>query len=411
MAYVAMASDEYSMGRPGIQENARKAYELRDKVGQRERFAIDAAYRSFATGELEKAAQVYEQWERTYPRDPSPYISLSRIDADLGRWESSMMQAREATRLDPNWSAGYNNLGNACMKLNRLDEAEAAFKQAEQHNLKSEYLLENHYELAFLKGDSAQMAEVLARGLNTPGMEHVLLASQSNTEAWYGKLKSAREFTRRAVEAARHNDAEEAGAAYQTWLAQTEAEAGNRQLARAEAEAVLRLPPFGSVPARAAIALARAGVTEEPEKIAAELDRSAPLDTLTQEYWVPTIRAAVALARNNPQKAVELLRATGSTEMGELGSYPVFLRGEAYLALKDGKAAAAEFQRVIDHPGMVVSVFFGAVARLGLARAYALQGDTTKAKAAYQDLLTLWKDADPDIPIYQQAKAEYAKLQ
>ena len=218
------------------------------------------------------------------------------------------------------------------------------------------------------------------------------------------------------MDSAQHNDAKETAAAYQAAAALREVESGNREQARAEANAALKLAPNRDVRAMAALALARAGDTAGAEKLAAELDKTFPLDTLVQRYWLPTIRAAVALERKDPNRAIELLKVASTIELGEPTNLtiflcPVYLRGEAYLMLHDGNRAAAEFQKFIDHRGLVVNFPWGALARLGLARAYAMQGDTAKARAAYQDFLTLWKDADPDIPILKQAKAEYAKLQ
>jgi eukaryotic-like serine/threonine-protein kinase len=232
----------------------------------------------------------------------------------------------------------------------------------------------------------------------------------------YGKLKNARELTRRAMESAEHNDAKETAASYQAESALREAEMGNREQARADANAAMKLAPNRDVRAMAALALARAGDTAGAEKLAAELDETFPLDTLVQRYWLPTTRAAVAMERIDPSRAVELLRETSAIELGSPTNFsvelaPVYERGEAYLALGDGNQAAGEFQKFIDHRGVVGNFPWGALARLGLARAFALQGDAVKAKAAYQDFLTLWKDADPDIPILKEAKAEYAKLQ
>jgi predicted Zn-dependent protease len=217
------------------------------------------------------------------------------------------------------------------------------------------------------------------------------------------------------MDSAEHNDAKEAAAAYQAAAALREVESGNREQARAEANAAVKLAPNRDVRAMAALALARAGDTAGAEKLAAELDKTFPLDTLVERYWLPTIRAAVALERKDPNRAIELLKVANTIELSEPSQFtiflcPVYVRGEAYLMLHDGNRAAAEFQKFIDHRGVVMNFPWGALARLGLARAYALQGDTTKARAAYQDFLTLWKDADPDIPILKEAQAEYAKL-
>ena len=291
------------------------------------------------------------------------------------------------------------------------------FKQAEERKLESEFLLQNRYQLAFLKGDAAQMAQLVSAAMGKPGTEDLLLATQADTEGWYGKLKNAHELTGRAMDSAQHNDAKETAAAYQAAAALREVEAGNREQARAEANAALKLAPNRDVRAMAALALARAGDTAGAEKLAAELDKTFPLDTLVQRYWLPTIRAGVALERKDPNRAIELLKVASTIELSSITAdltvflCPVYLRGEAYLMLHDGNRAAAEFQKFIDHRGLVVNFPWGALARLGLARAYAMQGDTAKARAAYQDFLTLWKDADPDIPILKEAKAEYAKLQ
>jgi tetratricopeptide (TPR) repeat protein len=247
------------------------------------------------------------------------------------------------------------------------------------------------------------------------GAEDLLLATQADTEGWYGKLKNAHELTGRAMDSAQHNDAKETAAAYQAAAGLREVEAGNREQARAEANAAVKLAPNRDVRAIAALALARAGDTAGAEKLAAELDKSYPLDTLVQRYWLPAIRAGVALERKDPNRAIELLKVASTVELGiptnlGISMCPVYLRGEAYLMLHDGNAAAAEFQKFIDHRGLVVNFPWGALARLGLARAYAIEGNTAKARAAYQDFLTLWKDADPGIPILKEAKVEYAKL-
>ena len=396
-------------------ENSRKAYELREKVSERERLAIEAIYYTYTTGELEKAAQAYELWQQTYPRDYLAYINLGDIYGILGNWEKALREASGALRLEPNDENNYLNLGNDYANLNRLDEAETVYKQAEERKLEGEFLLTNRYQLAFLKGDAAQTAQLLAAAMGKPGAEELVLAYQADTEAWYGKLKKAREVTRQAMESAQHDDAKEAAAMYQAAAALREVESGNRNQALAEATAAVKLAPNRDVRAMAAVALARAGDTAGAEKLAADLDKTFPLDTLVQRYWLPTIQAAVALQRKDPNRAIEVLRVASAIELGQPTQVvvflcPVYLRGEAYLMLHDGQAAAAEFQKFIDHRGAVVNFQWGVLARLGLARAYAVQGDTAKARAAYKDFLTLWKDADPDVPILKDAKAEYAKL-
>jgi len=416
-AYTALSGAYFNLGEMGLAaENARKAYELREKVSERERFAIEANYYMLVTGELEKVAQVYEMLQQSYPRDDNVYLNSSAIYSWLGNWEKALGQASEAMRLEPNEGMNYDNLGTAYTSLNQLNQAEAVYKEAEKRKLEDEDLLLNRYQLAFLEGDPARMAQVASAAMGKPGAEDLLLGAQADTDAWYGKLSEAGELTRRAIDSAARNDAKETAAGYQAAAALREAEFGKWEQARANAEAAMRLAPNRDVRAMATLALARAGDTARAETLAAELDRTFPQGTLVQRYWLPAIEAAIALQRKDPKHAVERLSVASSIELGQplsgvaIALCPAYLRGEAYLALGDGKSAAAEFQKFLDHRGLAVNFSWAALARLGLARAYALEGDTAKARAAYQGFLTLWKDADSDIPIYQQAKTEYAKL-
>ena len=396
-------------------ENLRKAYGLREKVSERERFFIEGLY-LMNTGELEKEAQTFELWQQTYPRDDTPYRWLGLIYRDLGNLEKALEENREALRLAPSNGNNYINLGENYMVLNRLDEAEAVFKQAEEGKLENEALPFWRYHVAFLKGDTAQMARLFPAAMGKAGTEDLFLATLADSEGWHGKLKNARELTGRAIDSAQHNDANERAALYLVAAALREVKSGNRAQARAEANAALA--SNGGVRAMAALALASAGDTVRAEKLVAELEKTSPLDAGVQRYWLPTIRAGIALERKDPNRAIELLKVAIPIELGfptngtiSLSLCPVYLRGEAYLMAHDGNRAAVEFQKFIDHRGLVANFPWGALARLGLARAYALQGDTAKARAAYQDFLTLWKDADPDVPILKEAKTEYAKLQ
>jgi tetratricopeptide (TPR) repeat protein len=412
IAYRAMSTVYDQLNEQGrAAENIRKAYELREKVSERERFFIEGTYYWIGTGELEKAVPVYELWRQTYLRDYSLYIHLGLIHGELGNLEKALEEHREAMRLEPNNQDIYASLGSDYVNLNRLDEAEAVYKQAEERKLEGEEIPQFGYLLAFQKGDTAQMAQLVSAATGKPGIEDLLLAMQADTEAWYGKLKDAGELTRRAMDSAQHNDAKETAAAYQAAAALREVESGDREQARADADAAMKRAPNRGVRTFAALALARAGDTAGAEKLAAEIDETFPLRTLTQRYWLPTIRAAVALRRQDPNRAIELLQVASAVELGTAGNLePVYLRGDAYLMLHDGNRAAAEFQKFIDHRGLVGNFPWGALARLGLARAYAMRGDTANARTAYQDFLTLWKDADPDIPILKEAKAEYSKL-
>jgi serine/threonine protein kinase/tetratricopeptide (TPR) repeat protein len=417
MAYAWISMVYFDLNEIGSSaEYARKAYDLWEKVSERERFNIEGDYYAKATGELEKAAQTYELWRQTYPRDYVPYMRLGFVSATLGNWGKALEEWRAALPLEPNVGDSYYLLGLAYMSLNRLDEAEAVYKQAEERKLESEFLLQARYWLAFLEGDTTQMAQLASAAAGKPGLEDLLLAMQADTEGWYGKLKNAHELTGRAMDSALHNNAKETAAGYQAAAALREVESGNREGARAEAHAALKLGPNRDVRAIAALALARAGDTAGAEKLAAELDKAFPLDTLVQRYWLPTIRAAVALERQDPNRAIELLKVASTIELSSITAdltiflCPPYVRGEAWLMLRDGNRAAAEFQEFIDHRGVVMNFPWGALARLALARAYAVEGDRAKARAAYQDFLGLWKDADPDVPILRQAKAEYAKL-
>jgi tetratricopeptide (TPR) repeat protein len=344
------------------------------------------------------------------------YVHLGEIYSSLGDLDKSLEASREALRLEPNAAINYEDVGTFYMSLNQLNEADAVFKQAQERNLESEDLVTYRYQLAFLKGDTTKMAQLSSAAMGKPGTEQQLLSSQADTQGWFGKLKNARELTRRAMDSAEHNDAKEVAAVYQTAAALREVESGNPEQARADANAAVKLAPNRDVRTAAALALARAGDAAAAEKLADELDKSFPQDTVIQKYRLPTIRAAVALQRKEPNQAIELLQVTSPMELGDQGYLiSVYLRGEAYLMLHDGKAAATEFQKFIDHRGLVVNFPWGSLAHLGLARAYALDAakDTSardKARTAYQDFLALWKDADPDIPSLHEAKAEYAKL-
>jgi serine/threonine protein kinase/Tfp pilus assembly protein PilF len=424
-AYLGLAANYFNLNEPGLSaEYGRKAYELREKVSERERFSIEAFYYYNVTGELEKAAQTYDLWQQTYPRNSAPYGNLGSISSNLGNNERALSEFSEALRLEPSNVLGYIAVGSACQATNRLEEAEAVYKQADERKLEDGGLLAARYTLAFLKADSAQMERFASAAMGKPGMEDLMLAAQADTQAWYGELKNARKLTQRAMDSAEHNDAKETAATYQVESALREVEMGNREQARADANAALKSAPNRDVRTMAALAFARAGSTAAAEKLAAELDKTFPLDTLVQRYWLPTIRAALAMERKDPNRAVGFLKDTSAIELGSPNNFvflaPVYVRGDAYLVLGDGNRAAAEFQKFIDHRGVVGNFPWGALARLGLARAYVLEAQSAqgagaeaaraKTRGAYQDFLTLWKDADPGIPILIAAKSEYAKL-
>ena len=423
-AYAQLASQYDNLNQPNEGASyAKKAFDLRDRATEREKFLITAFYYLTVTGELEKARQVYEMCTQVYPREPIPFALLGVVSMTLGKYEKAATETRESIRVDPNWAVVYGNLGQIYLALNRFDDAGAITEEAFARKLDYPGLHQILYALAFLKGDAAGMKRQADWAMGKPGAEDQFLATQSDTQAWYGGLKNARELTRRAMDSAEHNDAKETAAFYQAESALREVESGNREDARAEANAALKLAPNRDVKAMAAMVLARADDAAAAEKLAGDLDKTFPLDTLVQTFWLPTIRGAIALQRKDPNRAVELLKATSAIELGITPPQlaPVYERGEAYLAVGDGNRAATEFQKFFDHRGVVGNFVLGALARLGFARAYALQARSAqgvdraaaiaKVRAAYKDFFALWKDADSDIPILKEAKAEYAKLE
>jgi tetratricopeptide (TPR) repeat protein len=416
-AYEAMSVAYTNQREPELSaESIRKAYQLREKVSERERLRIEGDYYWRGTGELEKAVSSVELFQQTYPRDSSAHNALGILYKRLGNHEKSVEESREALRLNPNAAVYYQNLGADLVSLNRLDEAEAVYKLSDERNLAYAGRPKSLYLLAFLKGDQARMAQLAASVTGKRSAEDAMLGAQADNEAWYGRLRAARGFTQRAMDSALDNGAKETAAGYQIAAALFEAQSGVWGQGRIDANAAIKLGPNRDVRAMAAEALAQAGDTASAEKLAAKLDKDFPLDTLVQRYWLPLIRAAIVLQRKDPNRAIELLvvarpiELASATNISNPGLWPAYVRGEAYLMLHDGNRAAAEFQKFIDHRGLVRNSQIGMLARLGLARAYALQGNTTKARAAYQDFLALWKDADPDIPMLKQARTEYSNL-
>ena len=414
MAYAAQSVNYGNLGERSLaMEFGEKAYQLRDRVTEREKLRITANYFS-SRGETEKAEQAYEMWIASYPRDFVPHGNLSGVYLNLGQMENALGEDQEALRLAPSVT-GYSNLGLTYVMLNRLDEAKATFNDALTHKLDGGSLRENMYLLAFRRGDEAQMAQQLAWGAGKPGEEDSLLSLQSDTEAYYGRMSKAREFTRRAVDSAIRNDSKETAAIWQINAALREAEIGNVALARQGVAAGLALSAGRDVKTAATITLARAGDTPRAKALAEELEKDYPTNTLIKLYWLPAINAAIELGKNNSSQALVDLEPAAPYELGTAGTYinylyPAYLRGQAYLFAHDGNAAA-EFQKLLDHPGIAVNFVTQALAHLQIGRAWAMAGDTAKARVAYQDFFNIWRDADPDIPILKQAKAEYAKLQ
>jgi eukaryotic-like serine/threonine-protein kinase len=338
---------------------------------------------------------------------------LSAIDTQLGQYEKALVEVREEFSLDPASPGAYVGLVSAYLNLNRLEEARTTAEEMKAKKMDSPDLRFSLYELAFLQNDMQGMAQQVAWAGGKPGVEDVLLADEADTAANSGHLRKARELSRQAVASAETAEQKESAASYETEGALREALFGNPAEARQRAALALEPSAGRDVQYGATLALASAGDAARAEALADDLAKRFPQDTLVRFNYLPTIKAQRALNSNQPLKAIEALQVTTPYELGSVGDmtlYPVYVRGEAYLAAHQGKEAAAEFQKILDHQGIVLNEPIGALAHLGLARAYVLQGNTAKMRAAYQDFFALWKDADPDIPILKQAKAEYSKL-
>ena len=408
------------LGEPGVAaENLRKAYELRDRVSERERFAITASYYSDVTGEQEKAAETYTLWIQAYPRDGEAHNSLGTVKEYLGRYEDAAAEESEAIRLYPDQALDHSNLMEDYTALNRIDEAKMVYRQAMERKLENPFLHDDMYAIAFLEGDTEEMNRQTAWSVGKPGAEDILLSRQSDTQAFYGRLDRAREFSRQAVESALQADLKETAALWRMNSALREAEFGNAERVRQDVKAGLAIASTRDVRVLAALALACAGDVVRAQDMSEELSKQFPANTVLHHYWIPTVEAYIEIHRGNPLQALTLLEAAASYELGfpppqfEEGGllYPVYVRGQAYLLLHRGKEAAKEFQKFLDHRGVVINTVLTSLAHYQLARALSMSGDTPGARKAYQDFFALWKDGDPDIPILKEAKAEYAKLQ
>jgi DNA-binding winged helix-turn-helix (wHTH) protein/tetratricopeptide (TPR) repeat protein len=412
MAYARLGNCYRLMGEPTLAaENNRKAYELREGVSDLEKFYIESHYYQGTTGELEKARQVYELWAQSYPRDWGRASAEVAVSDMLGQHDEELVQSRDSFRLNPNGGA-YMDLLYSYLKLNRLTEAQSTFEEAAAKKFDSPSIRYDVYQLRFLQNDAAGMSQQVAWGTGKLGVEATFLGLEANTAAYSGRLGRARDLSRQAVISAKRAAEPEKAAECEADAAIREALFGNAAEARERAADALGLSNSWYVQSLAALALTFAGDAVGARTLADDLANRFPDHTIVQSYYLPSIRAGLALSHDDPSGAIEILQAAVPYELsGDGALYPAYVRGEAYLAAHKGNEAAAEFQKIRDHPGIVVNSPIGALADLGLGRAYALQGEIPKAKAAYQDFLTLWKDADPDIPVLQKAKAEYAKLQ
>ncbi len=419
MAYARLGFDYVGLGEPGqAAGNILKAYELRQHVSEPEKFFITALYYTGVTGELEKANQACELWARTYPRDEMPHQVIALNDEYLGRYEKAISENLEAIRLNPDIAVLYANLMETYTPLNRLAEAKATYHKAVDRGLDNAFLHADLYVVAFLENDPAEMQRQIGLAASMPGGEDWLLSQQSDTWAYSGQLTKARDFSRRAVESAKKNELREVAAIWQMNAAVREAEFGNAPQAKKDVKEGLGLANTLDTQVLAALVLSRAGEAAQAQVMADSLEKHFPQNAELNNYWLPSIRASIELDRGEPAEAVKILEAATPYELAyprpelEGGSlmYPAYLRGQAYLLLHQGNEAAAEFQKFIDQRAVVVNCPFGALAHLWLGRAHALAGDPVATRKSYQEFLSLWKDADPDIPILIAAKSESAKL-
>ncbi|HTZ97071.1 MAG TPA: protein kinase [Terriglobales bacterium] len=421
MAYARLGTDYFNLGQDArAAENVSRAYELRERVSEREKLYIVAHYEQFVNGNLEAARKAYELWTQTYPRDEVPQTNLSAIYGILGDYDKGLIASQEALKQNPGSGLGYGNLAQGYISVNRLDEAKATAQEAQAHNLDSYNIHLALYIVDFMQHDAAGMEREAAGFMGKPGYEDVMLYNESESAAYAGQFAKARELTRRASDSAQRADEKETAAGYQAEAAMREVMVGNPGPAKQQAQAALALSNGKDVQAIAAIALALADDSKEANRLGDDLAKRFPQDTIVQSIYLPMIHGATAVGGNRSKdfdKAIAALAAATPYELGNptqtlnFACYPVYLRGLAYLAGKQGTAAATEFQKIIDHPGAVVNEPISALAHLGLARADALAGDTTKARSAYQDFFALWKDADPDVAVLKEAKSEYGKLQ
>jgi len=418
MAYYAISTSYGLIGESAwSRENSQKAFELRAGVSEPEKLTIETAYYYYVTGDLMESRRSSELGAQTYSRDPFFRANLASLSFILGQYEAGLKENLETLRLSPYNRFFYRQVVFNYLLLNRVKEAEAVAEEAHMKGLDSN-LAHILYGIAFYRDDTANMARHVARAAGRPGDEDLLFALEADTAAYFGHLGKAREFSRRAADSAEREGEKETAAGYYAVSALREALFGDAAEARQQAAAAMVRPTGRDLDYAMALSSAYAGDDGRAQVLADNLAKRFPEDTVVRFNYLPTLRAKLALLRSNPQQALDTLEAAAPYELG-LPSYsyynwpnlyPVYVRGEAYLAAHQGNEAASEFQKILDHRGIVLNEPIGALAHLQLGRAYALQGDTAKSRVAYQDFLTLWKDADPDIPLLKQAKAEYTKL-
>jgi eukaryotic-like serine/threonine-protein kinase len=420
MAYALLGTSYENLGeRSRGAELIGRAYELSERVSEREKFYIDSYYFDLVTGDLDKARKVYEQWAQVYPREDKPLGNLGLLYGYLGQYENGLVKTRDALFLHPGSSLRYGNLVQNYLRLDRLSDAKSTAREAQLKKLDSPFLCLYLYQIAFLENEPSGMAQQVVWAAGKPGVEDILLAVEADSAAYSGRLKKAQEFDREAAAAARRVGENETAAGYEADAALREALFGNPAAVPLHVQAAMVLSTNArDVEFATALALALSGEVVRAQTLVDSLAKSFPQDTIVKFNYLPTIRAQLAVDHHDFSKAIEALDIAAPFEFGQPGDasfmpalYPVYVRGETYLAARQGREAAAEFEKILNHRGVVTNEPIGALAHLGLARAYVMQGDSVKARAAYQDFLSLWKEADPEIPILIAAKSESARLQ
>jgi DNA-binding winged helix-turn-helix (wHTH) protein/Tfp pilus assembly protein PilF len=420
VAYAYLGVQATTSLEPGLSVDYRtRAYELRDRASEAEKYWITATYHKGVTGNIPKAIEACDLWIQDYPRSELPHVYLgAAILPVVGQYERALEESSEGVRLRPDFPLAYAFRIRAYIALNRFDEAKATYAQALERKLHTPVIDLEMYSLAFAQNDTAGMAQHATKLAAEPRLGHTMLSMEGDTAAYSGHLKDARELNRRAMDSAKRGGEKDAPAIYSGTSALREAWFGNTDEARRLGTLALKVSTGRDLQYFAALAFAYTRDDARSKALADDLDKSFPEDTIVQFNYLPSVRGKLALNKGDASGAIASLAASAPYELGATRAiglnwtamFPVFVRGEAYLAARRGTEAAAEFQKILDHRGLVLNEPIGALAHLGLGRAYVLEGDTVKAKAAYQDFLTLWKDGDPDIPVLRQAKAEYAKL-
>jgi tetratricopeptide (TPR) repeat protein len=420
VAYAYLGIMASSNLEPGLSVDYRtRAYELRDRTSEAEKYWITAAYHKGVTGNIPKAIEACDLWIQDYPRSELPHVYLgAAVLPVVGQYERAVEESTEGVRLRPDFPLAYAFRIRAYTALNRFDEAKAAYAQALERKLHTPFIDVVMYQLAFAQNDTMGMTQHLAKLGGAGRWDHTMLFLEGDTAAYSGHLKDARELSRRAMDNAQRTGEKDAPALYSGTSGLREAWFGNTDEARRRATLALKLSSGRDLQYFAALVFAYARDDARAKALADDLDKSYPEDTIVQFNYLPSVRGRLALNRGDASGAIAglgvattyELGATRAIDLGWTAMFPVFVRGEAYLDARKGGEAAAEFQKILDHRGLVLNQPIGALAHLGLGRAYVLQGDKAKARAAYQDFLTLWKDADSDIPILKQARLEYSKL-